>query len=69
MDSTVFMSFLIIYDIKLQCDFSYTCFEAMILWIVIILGGENLSIFPMLLIVYHATLSQKIFQKFHQYIL
>jgi hypothetical protein len=64
MDSTVFMFFIIIYDMKLECDFSYTCFEAMIFWILIILGGENLSFFQILLIVYHATLSQGIFQRF-----
>ena len=65
MDSTVFMLLIIIYDMKIECDFSYTCVEAMIFWILIILGGENLSLFLILLIVYHATLPQKIFQKFH----
>lgn len=51
------MPFIIIYDMKLECDFSYTFFEAMITWILIILGGENISLFLILLIVYHATLS------------
>ena len=28
MEITVIMPFIIIYDMKLECDFSYTCFEA-----------------------------------------
>ena len=51
MDSTVFMPFIIIYDMKLERDFSYTYFEVMIIWILIILGGENFSLFLIPLIV------------------
>lgn len=57
MDSTVFVHFIIIYDMELECDFSCTFIEAMITWILRILGGENLSLFLILLIVHHATLS------------
>jgi hypothetical protein len=42
MENTVFMPFIIIYVMKLECDFSYTCFEVMILWLRIVLGGEKL---------------------------
>jgi hypothetical protein len=52
------MPFIIIYGMKLECDFSHTRFEAMILWIILVLGGEKLSLFLILLIVYHASLSE-----------